>query len=196
MRKVMRGMKVSNSCQIRVGFHPSIFRSVTRLANRAADENLPYSVVAAYLRHGKRIWKNRNFHPIDIQRRWPWLRLLVVRLPDVESVRGSLKDVQYIDTSLGIISHKGRACGGISATLKIKCGRRNDAWHSCTISQAFRDSFARMLILDNQRAVLTGIFRLPQNPHLPYRGRCDEIICKLRRGKPCIWSLSRRSGHG
>ena len=196
MGKIVARVHVSNRRQMPVCFSPSVLGSIPRLANRAADKYLPHSWLLSSLRHGKRVWKDRYLHAVYVQRRGAQRRFLVVRLPEIKFVRRSLEQFDYVDGTLSVIRHERAACRVIAAAFQLYRRSRDERIHTRAIPQAFCDSSLRVLVLNNQRSVLAGIFSLPQYPHLAYRGRRNKVIGQLCRRKPCVCAWGGRSSHG
>lgn len=184
------------SREIAVGFGSPVFRILTGLANGAANEHLADAIVGTNLRERQGVRVDRYFDAVNVEGRRARWRFGVICLPEVQLVRRSLENLNYVDGSLRVVASEWTAGRVVPTALKVGDRLCNDAVHRCTVSQAFRDSSLGVLVLDDERSVLARIFRLPQDSHLAYRCRSDEIVSKLRRGKPRVRSLLRRSGHG
>lgn len=192
----MGGMDVGDGRQIIVGLDPAVLGWLAGLSYRAADENLANSVVSPHLSQGKDVGVNRDFNTVDVERSRPGRRLFVLRLPDFQGVCGTLKLFNNVYGALRVVTNQGAAVYAVSPSFQIKNGLRCNPIHRPAIAQAFCDCTLCMLVLDDHWPVWPRIFRLPQNPHLPYRRRGNEVVSKLGRGKPRIRTLIGRPSHG
>lgn len=196
MGKIVRRMNVRDCSEMPVRFCPPVLGGIALLAYGTANECLADPVVPSHLRQCQHVGKDGYFDSVDIERHGANRRLSVVGLPEIKFVGQSLEHLNNVDRSLGIVPHQ-RATGWIiPPAFKLHGCLSRNAVHIGTISQAFCDSPFRMLVLDDEGPIGSRIFCLPENPHLPYRRRSNEIICKLRRRKSGVGPRSWRSSHG
>lgn len=196
IRQVLCRVEVGNRGEVSVRFRPPVFRSIARLSDCAADEYLPHSLLVPVLHDCYSIGRNRDFNTRDIQGRRRESRIGVYRIPQIEFVRCSLEGFDDVDTALRIIADQGAIAPIIPALFQFRYGAGHNAINAAAISQAICDCSSRMLILNDQRSIGAGIFRLPKNPQLPYGRRCHKIVGELRSRKPRSSAWGWRTGHG
>ena len=194
--EIIASVHMRDGRKVAVGLGSAVFGGIATLTNRTANKHLTHPVIASHLckREGIRI--DRYLDPTDIERHRARRCFGVVSLPKIKRVGRSLKQLDYVDGTLRVVSLKRAARRIIAAAFKRRYRVGDNTIHARTISQAFGDSLLGVLILDDQGPARAGIFRLPQNPHLANRARRNEVISQLRRRESGMGPGGRRSSHG
>lgn len=164
--KILHGVNVGDSGKVLIGVRAAVLGGVTLSPDGASDEQLPDSVAVAVVCESEGVWIDAHFNAVDQQRlgvRWGRHETDV---PKVQSVNGSLERLDGFYGPAGVISDQGAVGRVIPPRLKVcDCGRRQPVGvFRC--DQTCGDAAARVLILDNQRTGVAGVFRSSEDTEL------------------------------
>ena len=164
--KIFHGVNVSDGGKVLIGVCASVFGGVTLAANGAPNEELSDPVAVTVICESEGVRIDAYLDAVDQQ----GFRISRGRhetdIPKVQGVNGSLERLDGFYGPTGVVSDQWAACGIIPPRLKVRdCGRRQSVG-VLRSDQARRDTAPRVLILDDQRPGVAGVFRASENAEL------------------------------
>lgn len=190
-------MHVGDGGEVLVCVGASVLSCITIAANGATDEQLTNPIAIAMGRDGEGIREDADFHPIDPDWIGPDRCGLETDIPKIQSVNGTLEGLDGLYGPASILPDQRAAGGVISSLFQIGDGRCGQPVGVLWCDQAAGDAPPGVLVLDDQRPGVAGIFGVSQDTELRQLRSRGQIVGQLRGGQPGFRpEASGRTSHG
>lgn len=132
--EILHRMQMGDSCQMAVRLGPAPFGGIASHADCAPYENFAHANLRAPAIKGYRVGGDGDINTVDIQNRGRDAGFDVLRVPQIQFVRSTLKRFDHVDAALCIVPHQGPISGVVSTILEVQHGPRYDAIYVAPIS--------------------------------------------------------------
>lgn len=197
MAEIFNGVHMSDGGEVLVRVGPPILGSVTFPADRAANEQLTHAITVSMWGYHQRIGKHAHLNAIDPDRVRADGSRLETDIPKVQGINGSLEGLDGLYGPAGVFPNQRAVRGVIPALFEVGDGGSGQPVGVLRRDQTGGYSASGMLVLNNQRASVAGIFSVSQDTELRQLRCCGQVIGQLRCGKPGFRpKASGRTCHG